>query len=142
MSTPPNVFFFYEVRHFRFEERTRTKRFIESIFRREKKKLAAINYIFVSDKRLLEINRQYLQHDFYTDIITFDLSEGAATQAEVYISIDRVRENARTLNQPFRTELLRVIFHGALHCCGYGDKTRADEMTMRKKEDQYLHLFG
>lgn len=142
MPSPPNVFFFYETAPFRFEQRTRLKLFIESLFRREKKKLGSINYIFCSDKRLLEINRQYLRHDYYTDIITFDLSSGAATEAEVYISIDRVRDNARRLNQPFRKELLRVIFHGALHCCGYGDKTESEERVMRNKEDQYLALFG
>jgi len=117
------------------------KQFIESIFKKEKKRLKSINYIFVFDKRLLEINQQFLQHDFYTDIITFDLSEGSSTQAEIYISIDRVRQNAKGLGVSFKSELHRVIFHGALHLCGYKDKTRREKERMREKEEFYLKKY-
>lgn len=100
-----------------------------------------MNYIFCSDTRLLEINKKFLNHDYYTDIISFDFSEGVSTQAEVYISIDRVKENARGLGVSFKSELHRVVFHGALHLCGYGDKTKKARETMRKKEDYYLLDF-
>jgi rRNA maturation RNase YbeY len=101
-----------------------------------------IHYIFCSDDYLLEINQQHLQHDFYTDIITFGLSDpGQPINAEVYISIDRVRENARKFHTPVNQELHRVIFHGALHLCGYKDKRRKDQVLMREMEDKYLHLY-
>lgn len=134
----PKVHFYFEQKGFNLENRNQLKRFIESIFAKEKKRLSHINYIFCSDKRLLEINRKFLNHDFYTDIITFDLSEGRGTEAEIYISIDRVRENAKNLGYSFKSELHRVIFHGALHLCGYGDKTKKEKEKMRKKEDLYL----
>jgi rRNA maturation RNase YbeY len=123
-------------------DRTRLKHFITSLLKKEKKKLANIQYIFCSDPYLLDINRQYLQHDYYTDIITFDLSEpGQAINAEIYISVDRVRDNARQFNTSIKNELHRVIFHGALHLCGYGDKKNAEEVLMRKMEDKYLKLY-
>ncbi len=137
-SHKSKVHFYFEQKGFNLENRIQLKRFIESIFAKEKKRLSHINYIFCSDKRLLEINRKFLNHDFYTDIITFDLSEGRSTEAEIYISIDRVRENAKNLGYSFKSELHRVIFHGALHLCGYGDKTKKEKEKMRKKEDLYL----
>ena len=119
-----------------------TKRFLENIFRREKIKLASISYVFCSDNYLLQINKDFLQHDFYTDIITFGLSRpGEPVEAEVYISVDRVRDNAKELNIPYRRELLRVLFHGALHLCGYGDKKKREITIMRDREDYYLRLF-
>jgi rRNA maturation RNase YbeY len=122
--------------------KTILKQFIVTLFRKEKTALASITYIGCSDEFLLQINRDFLQHDYYTDIITFGLSEkGQPVEAEIYISIDRVRENAKELGISFRTELLRVIFHGALHLCGYRDKKKSEIELMRKKEDQYLRLF-
>ncbi|HEX3385414.1 MAG TPA: rRNA maturation RNase YbeY [Mucilaginibacter sp.] len=112
-----------------------------TLFKKEKRKLAALHYIFVTDKRLLEINRQFLQHNDYTDIITFPMSEpGQPVTAEIYMSVDRVRENAREFGVPLHHELLRVIFHGALHLCGHGDKTPKEEKNMRKLEEKYLLL--
>ncbi len=101
-----------------------------------------LTYIFVSDEALLEINRQFLQHDTYTDIITFDQSEkrGELT-GEIYVSVDRVAENARTFGTGYNTELHRVIFHGALHLCGLRDKTSADIAAMRSAEDQALQTY-
>ncbi len=142
MPSKSKVCFFFETRSFRLDKRTILKQFIESIFKREKKRLESINYVFCSDRRLLEINRRFLHHDFYTDIISFDLSETDAARAEVYISIDRVRENAKTLGLSFSSELKRVIFHGALHLCGYGDKGKTEKAQMRKREDHYLGLYG
>jgi probable rRNA maturation factor len=126
---------------FSLRDRNRLKLFIESLFRREKKSLESLNYIFCSDKYLLNINRQFLQHDFYTDIISFDLSTGPATIGDIYISIDRVRDNAAQLGIPLSVEVHRVIFHGALHLCGYKDKSKPDQAKMRQKEDQALSLY-
>ena len=123
-------------------ERTRLKSFITSLFKKEGNKLDEIRYVFCSDDYLLEINRQYLKHDFYTDIITFGLSDpGQPINAEIYISIDRVRENARVFQTTFKRELHRVIFHGALHLCGYRDKRSQDQQLMRKMEDKYLGQY-
>jgi len=123
-------------------QRTHLKTFIRSLFKREKKPLAEIHYIFCSDDYLLEINRQHLKHDYYTDIITFDLSEpGKPINAEIYISVDRVRDNARQFKTSLKNELHRVIFHGALHLCGYKDKTSKDQAVMRKMEDKNLAKY-
>ena len=123
-------------------DRSRLKTFLPSLFKSEKQQLAELQYIFCSDDYLLGINKQYLKHNYYTDIITFDLSEpGQAINAEIYISVDRVRENARSFGNTLRNELHRVIFHGALHLCGYRDKSQQEETLMRKMEDQYLTLY-
>jgi probable rRNA maturation factor len=112
------------------------------LFKKEKRILGELHYIFCSDTYLARINREYLHHNTYTDIITFDLSESkAAISGEIYISIDRIRENAVLYNTSFRDELHRVIFHGALHLCGYKDKTTKDAKTIRAKEDFYLNLL-
>jgi rRNA maturation RNase YbeY len=112
------------------------------VFKKEKKKLGNIQYIFCSDDYLLEMNREHLQHDYYTDIITFGLSgPGEPIEAEVYVSVDRVRDNAHQFGTTVREELHRVIFHGALHLCGYKDKTQKDQGVMRKMEDKYLGLY-
>jgi probable rRNA maturation factor len=142
LTTPPKIHFHFLQRRLSLSDRSRLKLFIASLFKKEKKKLAEINYIFCSDAYLLNINRQYLGHDFYTDIITFGLSEpGKPINAEIYISVDRVRENAREFNSLLKNELHRVIFHGALHLCGYGDKSKKEESLMRRREDKYLGLY-
>jgi probable rRNA maturation factor len=121
------------------QDRTKLKKFIEGAFRKEKKKLRSLNIIFCSDNDLLVINRRYLKHDFYTDIITFELSEnGEPIEGEVYISIDRVKDNSRKLKEPLRREFHRVIFHGVLHLCGYNDKSRTDSAKMRTNEEKLL----
>jgi rRNA maturation RNase YbeY len=122
--------------------KTTAKAFIQKIFLKEKRKLAAIHYIFCSDEHLLQMNKNFLLHDYYTDIITFDLSgKNEPVVAEIYISVDRVKDNAKTLDVSFREEVLRVIFHGALHLCGYQDKTKSQILLMRAKEDQYLRMY-
>ncbi len=136
------VFFHSGDAVFRFPGKTALKNFVGDIFKREKKPLASIHYIFCSDDYLLQINRDFLKHDFYTDIITFNLAEkGKAVEAEVFISVDRVKDNASSLGISQKEEFLRVIFHGALHLCGYKDKTKADIKTMRGGEDYYLRLY-
>ena len=123
-------------------ERTRLKLFIENLFVREKKKIGNLSYIFCSDKHLLGINNDFLQHDFYTDVITFDLSSAKTeTEGEIYMSVDRIKENAKKEGVSFKEEFHRVIFHGALHLCGYGDKKKEDKLIMRSMEEKYLKLY-
>ncbi len=138
----PKVYFFYDSADPQLRNRTRLKRFVQHIFIKEGKKLALLNYIFCTDKKLLEINRQFLKHDFYTDIITFNLPEGPdKINGEVYISVDRVKDNAKRMGESFTTEIHRVIFHGALHLCGYRDKRGAEILKMREREDYYLTKY-
>ena len=127
---------------FLFPNKKRLKQFIELLFKKEKKGLYELTYVFCSDEYLLGINKDFLKHDFYTDIITFDLSENnKQTIWEIYISLDRIKDNAKTMNASIKEETLRVIFHGALHLCGYKDKSKADIIKMRMKEDYYLSLY-
>ena len=129
-------------RSFVFPNKTHLKSFIASIFKKEKKELGSINYIFCSDDMLLKINQDFLQHNYYTDIITFGLNEpGEPIEAEIYVSIDRVKDNANQQSVSFQNEMQRVLFHGALHLCGYKDKKKSEIIVMRQKEDQYLHLI-
>jgi len=126
----------------RLNNRTALKAFIERSLKKEGLRIEALQYIFCSDKFLLGINKTYLQHDYYTDIISFDLSETKGKLiGEVYISIDRVKDNAQTHKTALKEELLRVIFHGALHFCGYMDKKPADIKKMRAQEDKWLKSY-
>jgi rRNA maturation RNase YbeY len=135
------VFFHYIDQTVHLLNKKEVKKFIELLFKLEKKSLNRIDYIFCSDEYLLEINKQHLQHDYYTDIITFELSKNNRTEAEVYISVERVKDNSITMSTSFKSEMLRVLFHGALHLCGYKDKTKAEAEQMRKKENQYLAMY-
>jgi rRNA maturation RNase YbeY len=118
--------------------------FIVELVSRETGKPCKLQYVFCSDEYLHQINVSFLQHDDYTDIITFDLSGNREKliEGEVYISVDRVKDNRLKLKTGFETEMLRVIFHGALHLCGYKDKKKSDKAVMRGKEDEYLNLFA
>ena len=141
-KTTDNIQFHYLKKGFPFTHRGECKQFLRGIFKKEKTPFESLTYIFCSDDYLLEINRAHLNHDYYTDIITFDLSDpGTPTTGEVYISVDRVKDNAREHGQFFTHELHRVIFHGVLHLCGYGDKTPREEKIMREKEDYYLDQY-
>ncbi len=136
------VCFFFDAVKVTLTNRRELKHFIEQLFRKEGKELLSLNYIFCSDKKLLQVNRDYLKHDYYTDIITFDLSASSVSiVGEIYISVDRVKENAEQLGVSFRSEIHRVIFHGALHLCGYADKSKTQIQEMRGLEDKYLHLY-
>lgn len=141
MPSKSKVCFFFESGSITLKNRRALKAFIERVFKKEKRTLKSLNYIFCSDKRLLEINKQFLQHNYYTDIITFDLSDNEFIQAEIYISTDRVRENAKMLGKTFQEEIHRVIFHGVLHLCGYKDKSEKDRSKMRLLEDKYLAAY-
>ena len=122
--------------------RTKLKAFINQQCLKEGVHIETLQYVFCSDKFLLDINTRYLNHYFYTDIISFDLSDKRGQLVgDVYISIDRVKENAKTEGQLYIHELLRVIFHGALHFCGYKDKKPADVKRMRSMEDKWLKAY-
>ena len=112
---------------------------LTSLVKEEGKLLGDVSVIFVSDDYLLEINQSYLNHDYYTDIITFDYCEQNVISGDLFISVDRVRENADVFNVDFGTELHRVIIHGVLHLCGYKDKTEENEKEMRILENKYLN---
>ena len=106
----------------------------------EKKILGELNLIFCSDDYLLEINKEYLDHDYYTDIITFDYTQGEVLSGDLFISIDRVKDNAKSFEAEIKEEILRVVVHGFLHLAGYEDKTENKEKEMRLKEDTYLKI--
>jgi rRNA maturation RNase YbeY len=123
-------------------KRKRLKSFIVSIFRKEKRTLEHLDIIFCDDKTLLDLNIQFLKHNFYTDILSFPLSNpGNPLEAEIYISVQRVKENSANLDTTFREELHRVVFHGILHFCGYKDKTQPETRKMRKMENKYLGIY-
>lgn len=122
--------------------RLKCKSNIKDIFKHEGFRLKQIVYIFCSDSYLLDINRKYLKHDYFTDVITFPLSAfNKPVEGEVYISSDRVSENAKKYAVSYQNELLRVIIHGALHLCGYDDKTVSLQKQMQSREQYYLNLF-
>ena len=124
------------------QEQEKIQSWIQTIIEREACTLQQISYIFCSDDYLHEINVAYLDHDTYTDIITFPYSEPPTIHSDIFISVDRVRENAKNLNISFENELHRVMIHGVLHLCGYPDKTEAEAKQMRSKEDEALTVLA
>ena len=137
------IYFFQEDVSFKIPTPLKTKRWLKAVVEAEGAQLNHLNYIFCSDEYLLNVNREYLDHDYYTDIITFDTSdEGEDTiEGDIFVSIDRVKENAQTLNKAFEEEFRRVLVHGVLHLIGFDDTTDELEAEMRKKEDDYLQTF-
>ncbi|MBB3841246.1 rRNA maturation RNase YbeY [Runella defluvii] len=135
--------FFNEDVDFKIPNPRKTKTWLKDIIESEGFELNQLNYIFCSDEYLLSVNQQYLNHDFYTDIITFDNSEEieGIVEGDIFISIDRVKENAEELSKTFKEELLRVLAHGILHLVGYDDHEDEDELVMRQKEDTYIATF-
>lgn len=125
---------------FQLENEYAVCKWIDEVIRREAKKLGSINYIFCTDDYLHALNVEYLEHDTLTDVITFPYNENPI-EGDIFISIDRVRDNANDLKVPFQNELFRVIIHGALHLCGYLDETDEQEEAMRNKEDECLKLY-
>ncbi|WP_407403974.1 rRNA maturation RNase YbeY [Chryseobacterium sp.] len=129
--------------HFFYENLPETvdtdyKKWLEDIILSEGKKIGEINYIFCDDEYLLKINQDHLQHDYYTDIITFDSVKGKTINGEIFVSLQRVSDNASFLSKSFEEEQKRVLAHGILHLCGYKDKSEEDEKEMRSKEDFYI----
>ncbi|MFB9841168.1 rRNA maturation RNase YbeY [Mucilaginibacter ginsenosidivorans] len=137
----PSVNFFEEDIRFDLKNKLKVKQWIKATIAAEGYKLRELNYIFCSDGYLLTINQQYLDHDTYTDIITFDNSQKPGKiEGDIFISIDRIRENAEKFGTGETNELHRVIIHGALHLLGYKDKTAGAKKIMTGKEDQYLGI--
>jgi len=133
--------FFSEEISFQLENTSIYSAWLESIVSENQKELGDLNYIFCSDDHLLEINRDHLNHDYYTDIITFNNSETEDTlEADIFVSVDRVRENAPHHKVTFENELSRVLVHGLLHLLGYNDKTESETKRMREKETAYISL--
>lgn len=134
-----SIHFFTEDTDYKLKQKIALRRWIRDSAKAEGFRIGEISIILCSDAYLLAINKQYLQHDTYTDIVTFDNSEKEGVVAgDIFISIDRVRENAMTFGVPGRDELHRVIIHGILHLCGYSDKKKAAKAVMTEKEDFYL----
>ena len=127
---------------FTLKDKLKIKAWIKRIIEAEKNTLGELNFVFTSDANLLNINVQFLNHNTYTDIITFDYCEAQQINGDIIISVERVRENARTFNSPFENELKRVIIHGVLHLCGYKDKSKKDVELMRRKENAALRKFS
>lgn len=132
--------FNYET-EFTIENEDAISNWISNVIKSEDKKEGEINYIFCDDEYLLQINQEHLQHDYYTDIISFDYTVGNEINGDMFISVDRVKENAKDFNVSFEDELKRVIVHGVLHYCGYKDKSEDEELLMRSKEDEKLAMF-
>jgi probable rRNA maturation factor len=138
----PQINFHYMVPVNNFRDRARLKTFLGRLLASKGKARARVQYIFCSDTYLLRINKEFLHHHDLTDIISFNLAPtGQAIDGEIYISVGRVRENAAVYGSNFKGELHRVIFHGALHLCGYGDKTLTEKKTMRAMEDRCLARY-
>lgn len=135
------ISFFYEDIDFKLRQINKCKQWIKSIIENENFKLNYINYVFCSDTYLHNINIEYLNHDTLTDIITFDYTEEKALEGEIFISIDRIEENAKDLGVEFEEELKRVMAHGILHMMGYRDKSEEEKITMRRKEDSCISLY-
>jgi len=132
--------FHYDIEGFRLRESGKIKRVIRKIITDAGKKPGTAEVIFTSDAKLLEINREFLSHDYLTDIITFDYCEGKVINGEIYISADRIRYNAVENNVTLWNEASRVIFHGFLHLCGYTDGDQKEKAEMTEREDMYLAL--
>ena len=123
-------------------KRREISEWIKSVAASYGKKVGEIAYIFCSDEKILEVNRQYLEHDYYTDIITFDYTEGSRIGGDLFISLDTVRTNAEQFNQPYERELHRVIIHGILHLCGINDKGPGERELMEEAENKALGLIN
>lgn len=132
------VSYFFEDTNFKFNRRRLTSQWLKFTAESEIKRIGQVNIIFCSDNYILDINQKYLQHDYFTDIITFDYCEGKTLSGDLFISVDTVRENAIFYGTEFDDELNRVIVHGLLHLIGYDDHSEEDQKTMRSKENYYL----
>ena len=124
------------------EIQPQTSAWLEDLIISENKKPGDINYIFCDDDYLLKVNQDYLDHDYYTDIITFDYVKGKKISGDIFVSLPRILDNASTLSQDYESEFRRVLAHGLLHLCGYKDKTEEEESTMRQKEDFYINRYS
>lgn len=136
-----DIAFYYET-EFELRDEALQKEKIIALLKEENREGGQIQYVFMSDEQLYEMNMEYLKHDTYTDILTFDMSEGDEIAGDMYISIDRVKNNAKNLGVDWEEELDRVMVHGLLHLMGYNDKTEEEQKEMRKREDVHLAYFA
>lgn len=135
------VTYFFEDTDFNLKNKTKIKKWLKLVAESEVFSLGTVSVIFCSDNYILDINQRFLQHDYFTDIITFDYSEGEKISGDLFISVDSVRENSIEYGTEFEEELHRVIVHGILHLIGYDDHTDEEIRTMRSKENYYLSLY-
>ncbi|MBR6660681.1 MAG: rRNA maturation RNase YbeY [Bacteroidales bacterium] len=133
--------YFFEDTNFKFNKRRATSKWLKSAIALENKKLGDISIIYCSDDYLLEINKQYLSHDYYTDVITFNYCEGDLISGDIFISVDTIKANAEEYGASFDNELCRVMVHGILHLIGYDDDCESNQLIMRQKEDFYLERY-
>ena len=134
------IFFHTEEIDFQLKKKKKVRNWLTELAKTEDKIIEELNYIFCSDEYLLEVNKEHLDHDYFTDVITFDYCENNVISGDIFISIDRVKENAKSFGKSFKNELRRVMAHGLLHLMGYKDKNETDETEMRKMEDFALEL--
>ncbi|MGB0423127.1 MAG: rRNA maturation RNase YbeY [Flavobacteriales bacterium] len=134
------IYFFTEDHSFKISKKARLKSWLKAIAKNHDHKIGDLNYVFCSDEYLHNMNVEYLNHDTLTDIITFDQKEGNVINGDIFISVDRVSDNAKQLKVEFESELLRVLSHGILHIIGYKDKTPAEAALMREQEEKSLIL--
>lgn len=132
--------YFCEDIRFTYKNKLANNRWLKMVAGSEIRKIGDINVIFCSDNYILDVNMKYLQHDYFTDIITFDYCEGKVLSGDLFISVDSVRENSIEFGTDFEEELHRVIVHGVLHLIGYDDHTEEDKKMMRQKENYYLQM--
>jgi rRNA maturation RNase YbeY len=135
------ILFFSETK-FQLSKKRSVKNWLNRVIKQENFHVEDINIVFYNDEQLLKFNKQYLKHDTFTDIITFDYSEKNRLHGDIFISIERVKENAQKYNCVFEEELRRVMVHGCLHLCGYKDKTNEEKQKMKQKEEDALFLFN
>lgn len=126
---------------FRIKNKRKIKDWVKTFIENSDKKVGSINYIFCLDEYILDINKKYLKHDYYTDIITFDYSEKNRLEGDIFISLQTVESNSKKFSTTFEHELMRVIIHGILHLDGFDDKTKKEKLVMRSAEDAALEIF-
>jgi probable rRNA maturation factor len=136
------IHFHFAFQPFALSNRTSLKSFIENIFMKEKCALVKLNFIFCSNREIKALNKRYLNHNYSTDILTFDFSKkDEAKISDIFISQEQVKQNSKEFKTSFKREIHRVIFHGVFHLCGYNDKTPKDKVSMRAREDYYLDKY-
>jgi rRNA maturation RNase YbeY len=135
------ITYFKEEVEFGLPNESKLSEWLEKMAKSENKEISQMTFIFCNDEYILNINKQFLNHDFYTDIITFPYKQGKEIESDIFISIERIRENAVTFNTTFELELLRVMAHGLLHLMGYLDKTENEKKEMRTQENKAINLF-
>jgi probable rRNA maturation factor len=136
------IHFHFAYKPFTLRNRTGLKSFIKNIFIKEKCAIRELNFIFCNDREIKALNKRYLNHNYSTDILTFDFSKkDEAKISDIFISLEQVKQNSKEFKTSFKREIYRVIFHGVLHLCGYNDKTQKDKIIMRAREDYYLTKY-